>query len=668
MGRLTVRLFGRVRVVVGAAGEVVPRSKACQAVLAVLALERSQRHSREKLASLLWADRSEEQARHSLRQAMFTLRAEVGSGGEALFHSDGADLYLDRAVDTDVGRFEELAKAQSTHALQAAASLYEGDFADGLSLGSEPFETWLAAQRERLREIACEVMSRLASRLSDADNLEEAVTIYRRLLATDPLREDAHRALMRTYQKMGRRSAAIRQYRLCAEILRRELDADPASETKRLFARIRDEEQQRTVNPPSRVSQPPASRLDLPDKPSIAVLPFENLRGVAEDDYLSDGITDSIISALGRFRWFFVIARNTSFAFKGTTANLGDIAQQLGVRYILRGTIQRYETPSTDGAQTRLRISTELIDAGPGYLVWSDRYDLELSNITLTQDEITQSVIAAVFPQFLAAEAQRAHRKDPGSLDAWDNLMRGRWHLWRFSRSENATAQKFLAKTLELDPNHAQALADLAGTHLINALYGWTNATATSLLEAHRLAKMAAAIDDQDAWTHSILGLVDVVLRQYDDGIRRLEAALEINPNFAMGFGFLGLALAFNGDTTRAIEVTHKAIRLSPRDAFMAVWYLALSAAEFVRGNYAAAAEWAKRSIHERPDLPSGHRLLAAGSALLQHEDEARAAIKEVMRLIPDQTLATAKLQLPYRDPQVIERFLEGLAKAGLPA
>jgi tetratricopeptide (TPR) repeat protein len=361
-----------------------------------------------------------------------------------------------------------------------------------------------------------------------------------------------------------------------------------------------------------------------------------------------------------------VIARNTSFTFKGSATDLRDVASQLGVRYILRGTIQRYEAAGEDAARDRVRVSTELIDAGPGYLVWSDRYDRELRNAPSMQDEIAQSVIAAVFPQFLAAEAQRAHRKEIGSLDAWDNLMRGRWHLWRFSRSENATAQKFLAKTLELDPDHAQALADLAGTHLINALYGWTTATAASLLEAHRLAKKAAAIDDQDAWTYSILGLVDVVLRQYEEGIRRLEAALEINPNFAMGFGFLGLALALNGDTSRAVEMTHKAIRLSPRDPFMAIWYLAQSAAEFVNGNYAGAAEWAKRSVHERPDLPSGYRLLASSSALLQRDDEARAAIKEVLRLIPDQTLTTVKVQLPYRDPRVIELFLEGLAKAGL--
>lgn len=221
------------------------------------------------------------------------------------------------------------------------------------------------------------------------------------------------------------------------EILRRELDADPDSKTTRLFAQIKDQDVAPVSDLPlARSSQLHPIRLELPDKPSIAVLPFENMRAIAEDDYFADGITDSIISALGKFRWFFVIARNSSFAFKRTTASLRDVAHQLGVRYILRGTIQRYQAASDTSDQARVRVSTELIDAGPGYLVWSDRYDRGLRNVPSMQDEITQSVIAAVFPQFLAAEAQRAHRKDPGTLDVWDNLMRGRWHLWRFNRSE----------------------------------------------------------------------------------------------------------------------------------------------------------------------------------------------------------------------------------------
>jgi TolB-like protein/Tfp pilus assembly protein PilF len=398
--------------------------------------------------------------------------------------------------------------------------------------------------------------------------------------------------------------------------------------------------------------------LELPDRPSIAVLPFANMSGDPEQEYFADGIAEDIITALSRFRWFFVIARNSTFTYKDKTADVKQVAQDLGVRYVLEGSVRK--------AGNRVRISAQLIDAPNDHHVWAERYDRDLEDIFAVQDEITQSIVTSVGPEFLSAEMQRAQRKDVRSLDAWDCVMRASSHHSRYTRQDVAEAQRLLRKAIKLDPLSAGAFCLLAFTHLMQAQFGWSESVNQSIQEAAKAAQRAVAIDDRDAWAHTAVGLVDLISRRYEDTIRRLEKAIDLNPSLANAHGALGQVLALAGEYEAAVEQINKAIRLSPRDPFMAYWVAHLGLAAFAAERYDEAREWGVKTIRENPQFPGGYRLLAASYGQLDRKKEAQTALKEVLLLLPGMTIEDVRKQVPFKKPGDLERYLDGLRKAGL--
>ncbi len=401
-------------------------------------------------------------------------------------------------------------------------------------------------------------------------------------------------------------------------------------------------------------SRPP----ELPDKPSIAVLPFANLSGDPEQEYFADGIAEDIITALSRFRWFFVIARNSSFTYKGKTVDVKDVAQDLGVRYVLEGSVRK--------AGNRVRITAQLIDAPTGHHVWAERYDRDLNDIFAVQDEITESIVTSVGPEFLSAEMQRAQRKDVRSLDAWDYVMRAALHHSRYSKEDVAEAQRLLRKAIELDPLNAGGFCLLAFTHLMQVQFGWSESADQSIQEAAKAAQSAVAIDDRDAWAHTALGLVDLISRRYDDAIRRLERAIDLNVNLANAYGGLGQALALAGEYEAAVIQINKAVRLSPHDPFIVYWFGHLGLAAFVDERYEDACEWGLKAVQENPRFPGGHRLLAASYGQLGRRKEAAIELKELLLLMPGMTPDDVRKQVPFRKPRDMERYIDGLRKAGL--
>jgi len=398
--------------------------------------------------------------------------------------------------------------------------------------------------------------------------------------------------------------------------------------------------------------------LPLPDKPSIAVLPFANMSGDPEQEYFSDGITEDIITALSRFRWFFVIARNSTFTYKGKTVEVKAVAQDLGVRYVLEGSVRK--------AGSRVRITAQLIDATTSHHVWAERYDRELEDIFAVQDEITENIVTSIGPEFLSAEMRRAQRRDVRSLDAWDYIMRAAFHHSRYKKEDVAEAQHLLRKAIELDPFNAEGFCLLAFTHLIQAQFGWSESADQSIQEAAKAAEKAVAIDDRDAWAHTALGLVDLISRRYDDATRRLKKAIDLNRSLANAYGALGQALALAGECAAAVEQINKAIRLSPRDPFLIYWVAHLGLAAFVEERYDVACEWGARIIQENPNFPGGHRLLAASYGQLGRINEAQTALQELLLLMPGMTIDDVRKQVPFKDPRHMERYLDGLRKAGL--
>jgi TolB-like protein len=403
-----------------------------------------------------------------------------------------------------------------------------------------------------------------------------------------------------------------------------------------------------------RVPLPPP----LPDKPSIAVLPFDNMSGDPEQEFFADGMAEDIITALSRMPWFFVIARNSTFTYKDRAVDVKQVARELGVQYVLEGSVRK--------GGDRLRITAQLIDAITGNHVWAERYDREVKDIFAVQDEVTEAVVGAVAPEFLSVEAKRAERKDPGQLDAWECVVRGRAHLWKMGRDEVAEARKLFERAIQLVPSGEFGASDLAFAHFLEAYYHWSDSPQRSMEEMMRFAEKAVAVDDHDAWAHTMMGWAHAVARRWDDAIALVEHAIELSPNFAPAIGVRGFILSLMGEADKAIESINYADRLSPRDSFMAFWIMGRVWANFIAGRYEEAVEAAQHAIQLAPNNPTYRRQLAASYAMLDRNDEAQAALREYLRLEPNHTIADAK-KVPTKVAEHLNRFLDGLRKAGLP-
>jgi TolB-like protein/Tfp pilus assembly protein PilF len=407
----------------------------------------------------------------------------------------------------------------------------------------------------------------------------------------------------------------------------------------------------------SAVAGGPKSTLALPDKPSIAVLPFNNMSGDPEQDYFSDGISEDIITALSKLRWFFVIARNSSFVYKGKAVNMRQVAAELGVGYVIEGSVRK--------GGDRVRITVQLNDVATGSHLWAERYDRSLADVFAMQDEITEAIVAAIEPQLYAAENFRAQRKPPDSMDAWDLVMRALSHFWRVTRQDNVVAQALLEKAIAIDPNYGQALSALAVSHSFCAHMGWED-MATAVVLAERAALQAIRVDSEDPWAHHALAAVYLGKRRFDDSLAEFELALRLNPNFALANGYYGLALSYSGRWQDADEAARRALRLSPRDPFSAVYTGIAAYAQFLGRNYQDAMSLARDAIRQRGDFVGAHRVLAAAAGMTGQTDIAAASLRELRRAQPNISLAWIASQMPIQYDSDREHYLEGFRRAGL--
>jgi adenylate cyclase len=395
----------------------------------------------------------------------------------------------------------------------------------------------------------------------------------------------------------------------------------------------------------------------LPDKPSIAVLPFTNMSGDPEQEYFSDGISEDIITALSKLRWFFVIARNSSFIYKGKAVQMKTVAEELGVGYVVEGSVRK--------GGDRVRITAQLIDAATNNHIWAERYDRGLADVFAVQDEITEAIVAAIEPQLYAAEDFRARRKPPDSMDAWDLVMRALSHYWRVTRQDNLVAQALLEKAIVVDPNYGQALGVLAASHTFGMHMGWADVATTAPI-AERAALAAIRADSEDPWAHFALAAVYLFARHFDDSLAEFELALRLNPNFSLAQGYYGLALAYCGRWEDAVEAAGRASRLSPRDPFSAVYYGIAAYAQFIGRHYDKAMQLSREAIRQRSDFVGAHRVLTAAAGMADQIDIAKAALQELRRAQTNISLAWIATQMPIKQDADREHYLEGFRRAGL--
>ncbi len=402
-----------------------------------------------------------------------------------------------------------------------------------------------------------------------------------------------------------------------------------------------------------------APSLALPDKPSIAVLPFDNMSGDPEQEYFSDGITEDIITALSKFRWFFVIARNSSFTYRGKAVDVKQVARELGVRYVLEGSVRK--------AGSRVRISAQLIDAATGNHVWAERYDRELADIFEVQDEMTATIVGAIEPELGGAERARAKRKPPDNLDAWDRYQRGLWHLWRFTREDTDEAERLFQSAIDLDPGFGPAYAGLAFLLIFNVVYGWTDTPEQTLGRALRAGQLAVSTDDKDPFARFALGRVLTMQGDFGAAIAEEEKAIDLNPNLALAYYGLGFALVWSGRAREALPHFHKAIRQSPHDPALWSFETMTGLAHIHLGEYEKAVEWLRKGARH-PNSGFWANLNLAVAFVEQEEwDKARAAMDAALGLQPDLSVTAVAAILGSLRPDLKDRHLDALRKAGLP-
>jgi len=403
---------------------------------------------------------------------------------------------------------------------------------------------------------------------------------------------------------------------------------------------------------PPRESPP----LALPDKPSIAVLPFQNISGDPEQECFADGITEDLTTALSRLRSFFVIARNSSFAFKGKVADVRSMARDLGVRYVLEGSVRK--------GGGRLRITAQLIDAVAGAHIWAQRYDREVADIFALQDEITSSVVATIEPQLYAAEDIRAKRKPPRSLDAWDRVARAMSLIMSMTRNGNVAAQTLLREAIAIDPFYAHAYSLLAFALSLANSWGWQTAEST-LATAWDFAQEAVRLDIDDPWAHLALGHIHRQRLELHDAVAEFQNSIALNPNFAFAHTHLGLVLCFLGQSEKARIELDTAERLSPRDFQAGLNDIGRAIACFIDGKYRDGIDFARKAIRRSPGTAGAHHLNVVNSALAGEVDAARVALATLKRLEPSISLATLDIAV-YAREEDRRRYREAFRLAGL--
>jgi TolB-like protein len=404
----------------------------------------------------------------------------------------------------------------------------------------------------------------------------------------------------------------------------------------------------------------PVEELALPDRPSIAALPFLNLSGDPAQEYFADGVVEDIISALSRIGWLFVIARNSSFTYKGRAVDVKQVGRELGVRYVLEGSVRK--------AAERVRITGQLIDATTGGHLWADRFEGTLGDIFELQDQVTENVVGAIAPQLERAEIERARRKPTESLDAYDCYLRAMANLHHGTKEATEQALPLLHKAIGLDPGFASAYAMAAWCHFWRKVNGWMADRPLEIAEGARLARRAVELgrDDAVALTRAGSALAHLA-GDLDGGIALLDRALVLNPNLAAAWFLSGFLRVWHGEPDGAIERFARAMRLSPLDPELYRMQAGMAAAHLFTRRFDTASSWAEKAFRELPSFLMVVGIIAASHALAGHLDEARRAMDHLRRL--DSTLRISNLEdwLPIHRAEDLATFADGLRRAGLP-
>jgi DNA-binding SARP family transcriptional activator/Tfp pilus assembly protein PilF len=659
--------------------EITVPSRKSLALLAYLAANRGQAAARERIMGLLWSDRFDQQARQSLRQTLYSLRKLLGPGGDEALSVAGDSVSLNpSAMRTDLAEFERLAGASEAEALAEAVRLYRGTLLEGFSIRDAGYMEWLDAERTRLQELAGAVHYRLAKHYKATGQYEDALAIARRLLELNPLREKAHRLIMRILAKSNDRAQALLQYQRCAELLHRELGVEPDFITIRTYEEIKasgeateeDGEEEDAITAAVRQNPPAANAATsgkvptrrgffAPDRPAVVVLPFTILGGGEEQEYFAQGITLDITTGLACWRWFPVIGASSSRSLSNAGSDATEIARHVEARYTVTGTVRR--------SGDRVRITASLIDAPTGHTLWSGRYDATLDDLFTVQDEITEKIVSSIEPEVQRAEHERSIRKPTEDMTAWDRVMRANSLRWEMTAKGNREAIALLEEAIALDPHLSTAWSSLAHCHWLDGVLGWTNDPARSFLESERTARRALSLDDSDWIAHTLLGLCDIWNRRdHDSAIERIKRAVQLNPSSSIVHHSAACVLEFAGRPEDGLNHLRTVLRLDPRYANNASLLADMALSYLQLRQFEDSVTYARKAVSIRPDYSRVYHRLAASLAHLGLESEARDTLDKALALEPGFNERMVRATYPFRNPEHLDILLSGLRLAGL--
>jgi TolB-like protein len=659
---MRLRILGKLDLTSSTGSSAPDVTRQRRLLLACLALAGSQGLTRAELCALFWPDRPSALARNSLRQGLAAIRKAVRGDAEAMsVQSDLEIVKLSaKAEAIDVHVFRHGLHEGNRGGLIAAADAYCGELLAGVEI-PEDVEPFVTSHRRRLNEQAHELAERL-SKVDDADDeaLNAAQALADRLLRSDPACEEAHRALMRAYLRRGRTNAALRQFEQCKEALRRELLAEPDAETRRLFDAIQSSE--RNASESDEGTQRTGRRAaanGAGSYPSIAIMPFDNL-GDASDAYFADGVVEEIASTLSRIRDFFVIARQSTFTFKGRFVDAREVGRTLGVAYLVEGSARR------DG--DRLRISVQLVDAVTLTQLWSDRYEGANAEIFAYQDRIAAQVAGALNPAIRRAEIEAALRRPPASLRAYDLVMRAFPKLWGHNASAINEAIPILQDALRIDPKYGRAYALLAWCHALNATHLWTADPKREVAAARRAVDATTGLIDDDPTALTAAGAAMGLCGDQEGASASLERALVLDPNNAWAWARWGWTGIYRAQPQQALERFEKAMKLSPLDPFAFNARIGMASALACLGNPVQAVTIAKDATKKHPEATWAYRLLASWAAMAGDMETAHSAARKLLATNPDFTIRRY-LEIPgfQNMPEYRDRLVRGLREAGLP-
>lgn len=664
---MRLRVLGGWELVAADGTAVADVTRQTRLLLAVLALARPTGVPRTVLCELFWPDRPPAQGRNSLRQALTSARKALGSpaGGPS-------DLAIDSDLETvrlaaepaviDVDVF--LRGLDSCDAgLLAAARAYRGELLSGIAL-SEEVERFVSPHRRSLAAKAQRLAEQLSKTGGDPARQGAALDLAERLLRDDPASEEVHRALMRIHATQGRMNAALKQFESCKAALRHELDTDPDEETVRLFASLQTGDFKRDkatagMATPTTPSIPAGHLVEPAMTPSLVIMPFDNL-GDPSDEYFADGVVEEITAALSRIRDFRVIARQSAFVFKNRVVDLRDVARDLGVSYVVGGSVRR--------GGDRLRLSVQLVDAVSCTQLWSDRYEGTTGDFFEFQDRIAAQVAGALNPAIRHAEIEASRRKPPNNLKAYDLVMRAFPDLWGQNADAIDQAIRTLGDAVALDPHYGRAHALLAWCHGLRITYLWTKDVDREVAAAQRAIAHSAGRIGDDPTALTAAGAATGFCGDQLGASLLVEQALALDPNNAWAWcrwGWIGIYL---GQPDEAAERFRKSMALSPLDPFAFNARMGLAGALARSGRFEEAIRLAMEVTKKHPEVTWAHRLLASWAAMGGDVESARMAARNLLAVQPDFTIRNY-LSIPtFRTmPDYRGRLAQGLRDAGLP-